>query len=64
MLLMIILVMILVVFTCMKGVGVYVGELLYEHMHCCVICSCIHKCPEAMFRGDVYDTILYQEAMF
>jgi hypothetical protein len=48
----------------MKGVGVHVGELLYERMHYGVIYSCIHKCPEAMFRGDVYDTILYQEAMF
>jgi len=51
--------MILVVFAYMKCVGVYVGELLYERMHCRVICSCIHKCLEAMFRGDVYDTIPY-----
>jgi len=58
------LVMILVVFAHMKGVGVYVGDLLYECMHNWVICSCIHKCPEAMIRGDVYDTISYQEAMF
>ena len=40
----------------MKGVGVHVGKLLYERMHYGVIYSCIHKCPEAMFRGDVYDT--------
>jgi hypothetical protein len=56
--------MILMVFACMKGIGVRVGELLYERMHCGVIYSCIHKCPEAMFRGDVYDTISYQEVMF
>ena len=58
------LVMVLVVFACIKDVGVYVGDLLYELMHCCVICSCIHKCSEAMFRCDIYDTISYQEAMF
>jgi len=56
--------MVLVVFACIKGVGVYVGDLLYERMHCCVICSCIRKCSEAMLRGDVYDTISYQETMF
>lgn len=56
--------MMLVMFVFMEGVSVYVRELLYECMHCRVICSCIHECPEAMFRGDVYDTISYQEAMF
>jgi hypothetical protein len=33
-------------------------------MHGSIICSCIYKYSEAMFRDDVYDTISYQEAMF
>jgi len=32
-----------------ENVGVYIGDLLYERMHCWVICSFIHKCPDAMF---------------
>ena len=62
------LVIILVVIACMEIVGACVGDSLYEHMHCCVICPCIHKCldvmfrilyiQEAIFRGDVYDTFV------
>jgi hypothetical protein len=52
------LVMILVVIACMENVGACVSDSLYEHIHCWVMCPCIHNCLEAMFR------ILYiQEAM-
>ena len=33
----------LMVTSCMKNDGVYVGDLLVERMHYWVICSCIHK---------------------
>jgi len=51
--------MILVMYSCMKNVDVKGDDLLNERMHCRVICSCIHKYPEAMIR-----ILCIQEAMF